>query len=105
MNKREIHRSSVLHFRVTPEEERLILGEAEKAALTVSKYLRFVSLKRRVISRYEDNLIHELRRLGGLMKLVHNENKGSYSETTAGAINDIRNAVRKIANGEYDRDR
>jgi len=41
-------------------------------------------------------MIFELRRQGGLMKLIFNESHGMYSDKTAEAINNINSFVSKL---------
>jgi hypothetical protein len=74
------------------EEERLeIVVQAEISHLTVSEYIRRRVLGKRVVPQADVAVLAELRRLGGLLKHVHLETRGTYSELTADAIRAIEN--------------
>jgi len=61
-------REATIILRILPEEKTAIAGEAGKAGLTVSEYIRRRALGRPVKSRMSEKVINELRRLGGLQK-------------------------------------
>ena len=61
-------REATIILRILPEEKAAIAGEAGKAGLTVSEYIRRRALDRPVKSRVSEKAINELRRLGGLQK-------------------------------------
>ena len=44
--------------------------------------------------------IRELRRLGGLLKMVHVESGGAYRRETAAALTALHAAIRRLAGGE-----
>jgi hypothetical protein len=66
-----------------------IAGQAEISHLTMSEYIRRRVLGKRVVSQADMAVLAELRRLGGLLKHVHLETRGAYSELTANAIRAI----------------
>jgi hypothetical protein len=43
-------------------------------------------------------MLRELRRIGGLLKHVHNTSAGLYSKETASALHEIRAAIRNLSN-------
>jgi hypothetical protein len=51
----------------------------------------------RVATKADLAVLAELRRLGGLLKHVHNETRGAYSALTAQAIRDLSAYVRSLA--------
>ena len=61
-------REATIILRILPEEKTAISGEAGKAGLTVSEYIRCRVLGKPVKSRMSEKVINELRRLGGLQK-------------------------------------
>jgi hypothetical protein len=61
-------REATIILRILPEEKTAIAGEAGKAGLTVSEYIRRRALGKPVKSRMSEKVINELRRLGGLQK-------------------------------------
>ena len=75
-----------LGLRVSEEERLEVLEQAEISQLTVSEYIRRRILGKPIASHADLSVLAELRRLGGLLKHVHNESRGAYSELTANAI-------------------
>jgi hypothetical protein len=73
-------------LRVSKEERLEIAEQAEVSHLTVSEYMRRRVLGKRVVPQADLAVLAELRRLGGLLKHVHLETLGTYSELTANAI-------------------
>jgi hypothetical protein len=73
-------------LRVSGAELLEIKEQAEASRLTVSEYVRRRVLGKRIIPKTDLSVLAELRRLGGLLKHVHLETRGTYSELTAGAI-------------------
>lgn len=90
---------SVLNVRVAAMERDAVVAQARACGLTVSSYCRSLILGRVVTSRTDLVTVNELRRLGGLLKHIHNESRGVYSAATAAALNDVRTAIRRIAGG------
>jgi hypothetical protein len=89
-----------LDVRVAPGEKDDLGVDARDAGLTVSKLVRLRALGRPVVSRTDATTIRELRRLGGLLKLVHTESGGAYRQQTAELLTMLRAAVRKLAGGQ-----
>lgn len=98
MEKRQ-YRTKFIHVRMTDEEQRSINVKAEIAGITISEFVRRAASGRKIIPRIEQNLINELRKIGGLLKHIHNESNGAYSDKTAAAIDEIRDAVRRVGRG------
>ena len=73
-------------------------GAASDAGLPVSELVRLRALGRPVVSRTDATTIRELRRLGGLLKVVHLESGGAYSEQTGAALGELRAAIARVAN-------
>jgi hypothetical protein len=88
-----------LNVRLSHDELLSVKHAATASGMTVSAYSRRRILGHVVTSKADDMMIRELRRLGGLLKHVHNESDGAYSVETAEAIGDIR-----IAIGGFSRD-
>ena len=80
-------RNCRLYLRVTPEEYATIKEQAELSGLSISEYVRKRVLGFHIMPKSELNILKELRRLGGLIKYVHNESRGAYSQETATALN------------------
>jgi hypothetical protein len=81
-------------IRFTQEEKIEIIENAKAAGLSLADYMRKRILNHRVASKMDMQIYHEIRRLGGLLKLVHTESGGAYSVKTAGIL-DILNAFAK----------
>ncbi len=79
-------RQKRIYARLTAEEYADLQEQADVAALSLSEYVRRRVFARRVVSKLDLRVLAELRRLGGLLKLVHNETRGAYSQKTAEAI-------------------
>ena len=58
------------------------------------------ALGRPVVSRTDATTIRELRRLGGLLKMVHVESGGAYSRETAAALASLHAAIARLAAGD-----
>jgi hypothetical protein len=86
-----------LDVRVAPGEKARLRAFAREAGLAVSELVRLRALGRPVVSRTDATMIRELRRIGGLLKMVHLDSKGAYSEQTGAALSDVRAAIARVA--------
>lgn len=93
-----------LDVRVAPGEKQRIRALAESAGLAVSELVRLRALGQPVVCRTDATMIRELRRLGGLLKNVHMDSGGAYSEMTAGALAALRTAIDALADGRWGRE-
>ena len=84
-------------FRLTREERKRVQDQAHAAGMTVSTYCRHRVLGHRVIADTDQTMIRELRRVGGLLKHVHNESRGAYSGETADALARVKDCIEAIA--------
>ena len=89
-----------LDVRVAPGEKEQLGVIAHDAGLAVSELVRLRALGRPVVSRTDATTIRELRRLGGLLKMVHVESGGAYPQQTAELLTMLRAAVGKLAGGQ-----
>ena len=89
-----------LDVRVAPDEKEQLRAIADAAGIVVAELVRRRALGRPVVSRTDATTIRELRRLGGLLKVVHVESAGAYSRETAAALNALHAAIRRLASGE-----
>jgi hypothetical protein len=88
-----------LDVRVAPGEKAQLRAIADAAGIAVAELVRLRALGRPVVSRTDATTIRELRRLGGLLKLVHTESGSAYSRETAAALDALHAAIRRLANG------
>jgi hypothetical protein len=95
--KAEVGLTERLDVRVTPAEKDRVRALARAAGLAVSELVRLRALGRPVVCRTDATTIRELRRLGGLLKKVHIESGGAYSQQTAAALGALRAAIDRLA--------
>jgi hypothetical protein len=86
-----------IDVRIAPAEKAELRAIAESAGLGVSDLVRLRALGRPVVSRTDATTIRELRRLGGLLKMVHLDSAGAYSEQTGAALGELRAAIARVA--------
>jgi hypothetical protein len=90
------NRTSRITIRLTGEEHSQVRNDAGIAGLTMAAFSRKRLLGAHVASKADLAVLAELRRLGGLLKYVHNETRGAYSALTAQAIRDLSAYVRVL---------
>jgi phosphate uptake regulator len=76
-------------FRLSESEYAQVSGELAVCGLSLSAFARKRLLGQRVASQADLAVLGELRRLGGLLKHIHNETRGAYSDLTRQAIRDL----------------
>lgn len=86
MTQEKQQRPRRIYARLTEQEYADVSEQADAAALSLSEYLRRRLFGRRVVPKTDLRVLSELRRLGGLLKNIHNETRGAYSDLTAEAI-------------------
>ena len=89
-----------LDVRVAPGEKARLRDMAAAGGLPVAELVRARALGRPVVSRTDAATIRELRRLGGLLKLVHVESRGAYRAETAAALGTLHAAIARLAAGD-----
>jgi hypothetical protein len=90
-------------LRVSEAERLEIAEQAEASRLTVSEYVRRRVLGKRIVPKMDLAVLAELRRLGGLLKHVHLETRGAYSERTANAIRALEACARTLEKSHKER--
>jgi len=66
-----------LFIRITDAEKSNIRDQAKRAGLTMSEYMRRISLNKRIVSKMDHKALGELARLGGLQKHLLKQNQRS----------------------------
>jgi hypothetical protein len=94
-NEREL-RSEIIGIRFTADERKIIASEADACGITPSSFMRKRSLGKRVAAKTDLRVLAELRRLGGLLKHLHNETKGMYSALTSDCLREIAAYIRNL---------
>jgi hypothetical protein len=74
---------SIINVRVTEKEKARLKEDADLAGLSVSALVRRRYFGRPILARSDLIVIKELRRLGGLVKHIHNQSQGIYSKETS----------------------
>jgi len=88
---------AVVNVRLTTAEKARLKDDADLAGLSVSEFVRRRSFGRSIIAQADAVTIKELRRLGGLVKHLHNESGGAYSRETAAALVALRAYIEQLA--------
>jgi hypothetical protein len=94
-NEREL-KSEIIGVRFTAEERQFFSVEADICGVSPSSLIRSRSLGKRVTSKADLRVLAELRRLGGLLKHLHNETKGAYSARTSDCLREIAAYIRNL---------
>jgi hypothetical protein len=84
------------NVRVTASELAELRESAGLAGLSLSEYMRRRALGIVVVAHADLSVVRELRRLGGLLKKVHVDSQGAYSQATAEALHQINAYVEAI---------
>ncbi len=81
-----------------PEREKLqIQEEADLAGISMSELVRRRYFGRPIVADVDLQMIRELRRIGGLLKHVHNSSGGAYSSETANAVQEVRRFIEHLS--------
>ena len=86
-----------LNVRLTPAEKERLKEDAGLAGLSMSELVRRRSFGRPIIANADVATIKELRRLGGLLKHIHNQSDGAYSRETAAALVAVRTYIEELS--------
>ena len=89
--------NAIVNVRLLSSEKDRLREDADLAGLSMSELVRRRYFGRRIVAHADTALLKELRRLGGLLKHVHNESDGAYSKDTAAALNALKLAIEKLA--------
>lgn len=90
-------RSKKLSLRLTLSEYEEIKSNAAIAGVGISSYIRKRVLGYKIKSKLSLTMIAELRRIGGLLKLVHLESRNAYDDRTLEALKDLQAYVKKLS--------
>jgi hypothetical protein len=91
-----------LTVRFRPGELNELSAQVDISGLSLSELVRRRSLQLRVTSVTDLKVLSELRRIGGLIKLVHNETNGLYRQKTAALLDELHAAVVRIGRKRED---
>ena len=85
-----------LYLRVNKKEYEVIKEKAKLSGLSVSEYGRRLALGFKICSKFEFNVLNELRRQGGLIKHIHNESHGIYDPKMTEALEAVISCANKL---------
>ena len=88
---------AVINVRLTSAEKARLKEDADAAGLSVSELVRRRYFGRPIVANADAVMLKELRRLGGLLKHVHSESRGAYSQHTAAALAAIKDYIEKLS--------
>ncbi len=88
---------AVINVRLTTAEKGRLKEDADLAALSMSELVRRRYFGRPIIANADAVMLKELRRIGGLLKHVHNESSGVYSKDTAEALSALKSYMGKLS--------
>lgn len=86
-----------LAVRFSEEEYRNIAQNADVAGLSLAAYVRTRCRGGNVVAKTDLRILAELRRIGGLLKHIHNESNGAYSVQTADLLRQLSSYIRKLS--------
>jgi hypothetical protein len=89
-------RTIKITVRLTEAERDFLAAEADICGLPLSSLMRSRGLGKRVAAKSDLRVLAELRRMGGLLKHLHNETKGAYSSLTSDCLKEIAAYVRAL---------
>lgn len=85
-----------ISVRVTSEEKARLEEDARKAGLSVSELVRRRYFGRPIVASADMQMVKEVRRLGGLLKHIHNQSGGAYSRETSEALRELNRYMRSL---------
>ena len=88
---------AVINVRLTSAEKAKLKEDADLAGLSMSELVRRRYFGRPIIASADAVMLKELRRIGGLLKHVHNESGGAYSQGTAMALSALTAYIEELS--------
>jgi len=85
------------NLRLTSVELAQLREDADMAGLGVSELVRRRYFGRPIIANVDEVMIRELRRIGGLLKHVHNTSGGVYDDAVRSTLKEIKVCIERIA--------
>ena len=88
---------AVVNVRLTASEKDKLKEDADLAGLSVSELVRRRYFGRPLVANADAVMLKELRRIGGLLKHIHNDSGGVYSQETANALIALKTYIEKLS--------
>jgi len=90
------NKTALVVIRCTPDEKAKTEALANEAGLSLSAFFRKRALGTPVHSKADAAMINELRKMGGLVKHIHNQTDGANSKETAAVLVELTAAIKRI---------
>ena len=88
---------AIINVRLTSHEKGLLKEDAELASLSMSELVRRRYFGLPIVANADAVMIKELRRIGGLLKHLHNQSDGIYSKDTSDALVMLTGYIAKLS--------
>jgi hypothetical protein len=88
---------AVINVRLTAAEKARLKEDADLAGLSMSELVRRRYFGRPIVANVDAVMLKELRRIGGLLKHIHNESNGIYSKETAAVLAVLKAYIEKLS--------
>ena len=88
---------AVINVRLTAAEKAKLKEDADLAGLGMSELVRRRYFGRPIVANADAVMLKELRRLGGLLKHIHNDSGGVYNKETAGALIALKAYIERLS--------
>jgi hypothetical protein len=88
---------TVINVRLSISEKERLKEDADLAALSMSELVRRRYFGSPIIANVDVVMVKELRRIGGLLKHIHNQTNGAYSQETAEALVALKAYIEKLS--------
>lgn len=89
-----------INVRLTAGEKARLKDDARTAALSMSELVRRRNFGRPILAHADAVMLKELRRIGGLLKHLHNESNGTYSKETSFTLIALKSYFEVLSNGQ-----
>ena len=93
------HLDERINVRLTAAEKERLKDDARTAALSMSELVRRRYFGRPILAHADVVMLKELRRIGGLLKHLHNESNGAYSKETSSTLIALKSYFEVLSNG------
>ncbi|RFP08281.1 MULTISPECIES: MobB mobilization protein [unclassified Duganella] len=88
---------AVINVRLTKTEKARLLEDADLAALSMSELVRRRYFGRPILASVDHAMLRELRRLGGLLKHLHNQGGGALHRDTASVLAALKAYIERLS--------
>lgn len=88
---------AIINVRLTPAEKIRLQEDADIAGMSMSELVRARYFGKPIIANADAVMIKQLNRIGGLLRTVHNESGGAYSQATADALQSLTAYIENLA--------